>query len=242
MTKSEKRIDGRGVEELRPITAKVGVLKKAIGSAYFKLGSTSAIAGVFGPRVVHPKHAEEAEKAILRTKYNMAPFSTTTRNRPGHSRRGIEISMVTRESLSSAIFLEEFPKTAIDVHIEILQADASTRCVGINAAALALADAGVPMRDIVVSCSAGKVDGKIVLDVAGKEDTEGDLDCAIAYYLKRKELTLLQMDGLATTDEIKEIIKLAVKGCEDLHKKSIEALKQKYSQETFSKSGKKEGE
>jgi exosome complex component RRP41 len=94
------------------------------------------------------------------------------------------------------LFLDEFPKTAIDVHIEVLQADASTRCVGINAAVLALADAGVPMRDLVSSCSAGKVGEHVVLDVAGKEDTEGELDLPVAYYPKKKHVTLLQMDGI----------------------------------------------
>ncbi|MDI6721499.1 MAG: exosome complex exonuclease Rrp41, partial [Candidatus Aenigmarchaeota archaeon] len=201
------------------------------GSAFFRMGSTMAIAGVFGPRKVHPKHEENAEMAILRTRYNMAAFATTERGRPGPSRRSHEISMVTRYALLPALFLDEFPRTAIDVHIEVLQADASTRCVGINAAALALADAGVPMRDIVSSCSAGKVSGQIVLDVAGKEDTEGELDLPVAYYPKRREITLLQMDGIATSDEVKEIIRLALKGCEKVNEVQKKALRSKYEVE-----------
>lgn len=225
------RLDGRKVDELRSIVAQVGVLKKANGSALFRLGNTTAIAGVFGPRNVHPKHQEDPEKAILRTKYNMAAFSTTTRNRPGFSRRSSEISMVVRQALSTVIFFEEFPKTAIDVHIEILQADASTRCVAINAASLALADAGVSMRDLIASCSAGKVAGTIVLDIAGKEDTEGEIDLPIAYYPNKKEVTLLQMDGLADAQEVREIIRLAVKGCEKIYKAQQHALKEKYKTE-----------
>ena len=123
------RNDGRKFNELRPMEAKIGVLKNAVGSAYFKMGNTIAIAGVFGPREVHPKHDEDAEKAILRTRYNMASFSTETRNRPGPSRRSKEISMVIRNALTPVLFLEDYPKTAIDVYIEVLQADASTRCV-----------------------------------------------------------------------------------------------------------------
>src|SRR3989338_11069620 len=106
---------------MRPITAAVGVLKKADGSALFRLGNTTAIAGVYGPRKVYPKHQEEAERAILRTKYNMAAFATSERGRPGTSRRSTEISLVTRQAIAPLIFLEEFPKTAIDVHIEVLQ-------------------------------------------------------------------------------------------------------------------------
>ncbi|MBI2173367.1 MAG: exosome complex exonuclease Rrp41 [Candidatus Aenigmarchaeota archaeon] len=225
---SETRTDGRKFDELRPMEAKVGVLKNAEGSAFFRLGNTKVIAGVFGPRQVHPKHDENAERAILRTRYNMAAFATGERGRPGPSRRSQEISMVTRNALMPTLFLEEFPRTAIDVHIEVLEADASTRCVGINAAALALADAGVPMRDIVSSCSAGKVGDRIVLDIAGKEDTEGDLDLPVALYPKRNEITLLQMDGLALKDEVKEIVRLALKGCEKINEVQKRALRDKY--------------
>ena len=231
LIKNGTRIDGRKLDELRPIYAAVGVLKNANGSAMFKLGNTTAIAGVFGPRKVFPKHQEEAERAILRTKSNMAPFATTERNRPGTSRRSTEISMVTRQALTPLVFLDEFPKTAIDVHIEVLQADASTRCVGINAAALALADAGIPMRDLISSCSAGKVGEHTVLDVAGKEDTEGELDLPVAYYPRKKQITLLQMDGVTDSREVKEIIKLAVKGCEKIYDEQKKALRSKYKLE-----------
>ncbi len=225
------RYDGRKVDELRPMEAKVGVLKNADGSAMFKLGNTVAVAGVYGPRKVYPKHQEEAERAILRTKYNMAPFATSERNRPGTNRRSTEISMVTRNAILPLLFLDDFPKTAIDVHIEILRADASTRCVGINAAVLALADAGVPMRGFVASCSAGIVEGKVVLDIAGKEDTEGELDLPVAYYPEKDEVTLLQMDGITNNAEAKEIIKLAVKGAKDMIEVQKNALREKYKLE-----------
>lgn len=227
-----KRIDGRAFDETRPIRARVGVLKKADGSAMFAFGDTVAVAGVFGPRKVHPRHEEEAERAVLRTKYNMAPFATQERGRPGYSRRSIEISLVTKQALSPVIFLEEFPKTAIDVHIEVLQANASTRCVGVNAAALALADAGIPMRDLVASCSAGKISGHVVLDVAGKEDTEGELDLPVAYYPKKKQVTLLQMDGITDSKEFSQIVRLALEGCQKVSDVQKQALREKYALES----------
>lgn len=229
MIKNGIRLDGRKLNEMRPMEAHVGVLKKADGSAMFRLGNTVAIAGVFGPRKVYPKHEEEAERAVLRTEYRMSPFATTERGRPGLSRRSQEISMVTRESLNSMVFLDEFPKTAIDVHIEILQADASTRCAGINAASLALADAGIPMKDLISSCSAGKVQNTIVLDVAGKEDTEGELDCALSYYKRKNQITHLQMDGIASREETKKIIALAIEGCNKVYEVQKQALKNKYN-------------
>ncbi len=235
LIKNGIRIDGRRLDELRKIEARVGVLKNADGSAYFRMGNTIAIAGVYGPRKVHPRHEEISERAVLRTRYSMAPFATTERSRPGPSRRSVEISMVTREALMPALFLEEFPKTAVDVHIEVLQADASTRCVGINAASLALADAGIPMADLVAACTAGKVEGHIALDIAGKEDTEGELDLPVAYYPKKKMVTLLQMDGLTTEGEVKKIINLALKGCEKIYEEQRRALRSKYAIEEIAK-------
>ncbi len=228
LIKNSIRIDGRKLDDLRPIEAKVGILKRANGSAYFRIGNTIAIAGVMGPRKVYPKHMEEADRAILRTDYRMAPFSTTDRSRPGPNRRSNEISMVTRKALEPVLLLEEFPKTSIDVYIEIIQADASTRCAGINAAALALADAGIPMKDLVASCSAGIVENHVVLDVAGKEDTSGDLDLPIAYYPKKKQITLLQMDGMVPPEQFKKILHLAVKGCEKIYEEQKKALRARY--------------
>jgi exosome complex component RRP41 len=139
--------------------------------------------------------------------------------------------MVMRNAIQPAIFLDEFPRTAIDGVAEILQADASTRCAGINAMVLALADSGVPMRGLVSSCSAGIVNGYVVLDIAGKEDTAGELDLPIAYFHARKELTLIQMDGIADPETVKKILRLAIKGCEDVHEVQKKALRAKYAVE-----------
>lgn len=83
----------------------------------------------------------------------MAPFSVDDRKRPGPDRRSVEISKITSEALMPAVFLEKFPRSTIDVFIEVLEAEGGTRCAGITAASVALADAGVPMRDpAVVPC------------------------------------------------------------------------------------------
>jgi exosome complex component RRP41 len=223
-----KRIDGRKPEEVREIEMKVGVLNNADGSAYVRFGNTIALASVYGPKPLYPRHLQESEKAIVNCRYSMAPFSVEERARPGPDRRSIEISKVTRLALEPAIFLEDFPKACIDVYIEILQADGSTRCTGINAASLALIDAGVPMRDLVVALSGGKIDGKIVLDLNGKEDNNCEADIPIAFLPSKGEITLLQMDGNLTQDEVKKIIRMVMEAGKDIYKKQKEALLSKY--------------
>ena len=201
LIKNGKRPDGRKLDEMRDMEARAGIIDRADGSGYFRLGKTIAVAAVYGPREMHPKHLMDPLKAYVKCRYNMAPFSTEERIRPGPSRRSKEISKVIKEALSSVIIKEEFPKTGIEIYIEILQANASTRCVGLNAASIALADAGIPMKDLMSSCAAGKVEGKVLLDVAGIEDCEGEVDLPIAYVPRKDRIYLLQMDGMIKKDE-----------------------------------------
>jgi exosome complex component RRP41 len=223
-----KRLDGRNLNEMRPITAEVGILKKALGSGIFKFGNTYALSAVFGPKPFHPRGLQDPQKLILRCKYNMAPFSTKERIKPGYSRRSIEISKVIRSALSDVVFFEDYPRTGVDVFIEILEADASTRCAGLNAASIALADAGVPMKELVSCCSVGKVDGQIIVDLFGLEDNFGDVDMAIATVGKQDKIVLLQMDGIITKDEFVTMIELGKKTCAEIHDKQREVLNEKY--------------
>ncbi len=222
------RLDGRKPDEIREIEMKVGVISSADGSAMVRFGKTTAVAAVYGPRLLQPRHLQEAERAIIRARYNMAPFSVADRARPGPDRRSIEITKVLRQALEPAIFLEEFPRATIDVYVEIIQADGSTRVTAINAASLALADAGVPMRDLVVGLSGGKVQDTIVLDLNGKEDNYCEADIPMAFMPSKRKITLLQMDGRLTPEEVKKIIKMVMDAGEKVYQKQKEALLEKY--------------
>lgn len=223
-----KRIDGRKADELRPISIKVGVLHRANGSCYLEWGGNKVLAAVYGPRECFPKHEQNPYKARLNYRYNMAPFSVDDRKRPGPDRRSSEISMVSREALEKVIFLEYFPKTSIDVYVEVLQADAGTRCAALTAASVAVADAGIPMKDMIVACAAGKVDEVVVLDLKKEEDNLGQADMAVAMVPKTQEIVLLQMDGDLSVDEFNTAMDLAVQGCKSANEKQKAALKQKY--------------
>ncbi|MFQ6081433.1 MAG: exosome complex exonuclease Rrp41 [Candidatus Bathyarchaeia archaeon] len=222
------RVDGRGLKELRPVKIEVGVLSNADGSAYIEQGKNKILAAVYGPKELHPKHLALPDRAILRCRYHMAPFSVKERKSPAPSRREMELSKVIRESLEPSIFVEYYPRTSIDLFIEVLQADGGTRCAGITVAALALADAGIPMRDLVAACAAGKVEGKLVLDLTDFEDKGGEADVPLAWMPNLNALTLLQMDGMLTIDEFEQAVSIALEGCKQIYKLQKEALKAKY--------------
>jgi len=212
-----KRIDNRRVDELRKLNAELNISKNTKGSAMFTIGNTIAVATVYGPMEVFPRFLEDNDKAILEVNYNMLPFSTDERNRPGFSRRSVEISSVIKRVFENVIFLEDFPKTKIIINVDILSADASTRCAAINASSMALALAGIPMKDLVASCSVGKIENTLVLDIAGKEDTEGEVDLPVAYLPLTDEILLLQMDGILKKEEFEKLLELAKKGCMQIY-------------------------
>lgn len=229
MTKEFKRPDGRKIEELRPIKAEVGIVPNADGSALFAFGDTIAIAAVYGPKEMHPQHQQNPQKGVLRCNYNMLSFSVTERIRPGPSRRSSEISKITEWALKPVVMIDDFPGTVVDVHIHIIQANASTRCAGINAAALALAHAGIPMKDLISSVSIGKLDKQLVVDVNKDEEDwaegEGATDIPMAFYEQGEKLTLLQLDGKITTRQLKEAVELGRKASKEIYKIQKEALK-----------------
>lgn len=222
------RVDGRRIDELRPLKIEVGTLDKADGSAYVEHGRNKILAAVYGPREAHPKHIALADRAVIRCRYHMAPFSTDERKSPAPSRRELELSKVIREALEPAVMSEYFPRSTIDIFIEVLQADAGTRCAGITAAALALADAGIPMRELVAGCAAGKVDGKVVLDLSDVEDKQGDADLPVALMPKSNVVSLLQMDGSLTEEEFKQALDMSIDACRRIHEMQREALRHRY--------------
>jgi exosome complex component RRP41 len=222
------RLDGRKPDELRPVKLEVGVLSNADGSAYIEHGKNKILAAVFGPKEMHPKHLSLPDRMVLRCRYHMAPFSVQERKSPAPSRREVELSKVIRESLEPSLFVELYPRTGIDVFVEVLQADGGTRCASITAASLAIADAGIPMRDLVVACAAGKIDDKVVLDLMDTEDKVGVADVPVAFMPNLNAVTLLQMDGILTPGEFENAVNLAIEGCRKIYALQKEALKTKY--------------
>jgi exosome complex component RRP41 len=225
-----KRKDARAVDEMRPMSAKVGIIPNADGSAMFSFGKTVAIAAVYGPRELHPRNMHNPQSGILRVNYDLLSFSVDERKRPGPNRRATEISKVTEWALLPAVDIKEFPNTVVDVQIYILQANAGTRTAGINAASIALAHAGISMKDLVSSVAVGKVDKDLVLDVDDVEehfeDGEGATDIPIAKLAGSDKYTLMQMDGKIQPDVYMKVLEMADEACKEIYEVQKKALKE----------------
>jgi len=229
-----KRLDGRAFDQTREVEARVGVIKKARGSAYFRMGKTEAYAAVYGPRELYPKFLQDPKRGKLRCNYNMLPFSSAgDRVRPGPSRRSREISMVTQKALNPVLDLSDFPNAVLDVFIELTQTDAGSRCAGICAASLALADAGIAMKDLVVSVAVGCIEGQVIADLTYEEEAYEDgpvADIPVAVLPRTGEISLMQIDGEIPKEKVMEALELAKKIAPTLYDVQKKALKAKFEE------------
>ena len=128
------------------------------------------------------------------------------------------------------LLLDEFPGTVVDVNIIILQANASTRCAGINAASMALAHAGIPMNELVASVSIGKLDKELVVDVDKLEEDfeegEGATDIALSFLCNSGKVSHIQLDGKIPPAELKKAVELGWESCKKIKELQERKLKE----------------
>ncbi|MEP6586492.1 MAG: polyribonucleotide nucleotidyltransferase [Candidatus Udaeobacter sp.] len=187
----QKRVDGRGYNDLRPITCEVGVLPRAHGSAIFQRGETQALALTTLAPIEEAQNidayggGEQSKRFILH--YNFPPFSVGETGRTGApGRREIGHGALAERSLEPAVPSENEFRYAIRVSSEIMESNGSTSMASVCGGMLALMDAGVPMKGMVAGISIGLVseagdDGQLkryelLTDIIGSEDHYGDMD------------------------------------------------------------------
>ena len=153
------------------------------------------------------------------------------RVRPGANRRSKEISMVTEKALAPVLDLSEYPNSVVDVFIEFPQTDAGSRCAGICAASIALADAGIIMKDLICSVSVGHINDTLLVDLDYNEEAnEGEVaDIPLAVIPRTGEFTLLQMDGIVDKENLFKALEMSKKAIDVIYKAQKDALKEKYN-------------
>jgi polyribonucleotide nucleotidyltransferase len=190
----QKRVDGRGYSDLRPISCEVSVLPRAHGSAIFQRGETQALALATLAPIEEAQMidayggGEQSKRFILH--YNFPPFSVGETGRTGApGRREIGHGALAERSLEPVVPSENEFRYAIRVSSEIMESNGSTSMASVCGGMLALMDAGVPVKGMVAGISIGLVteagdDGstsggkryELLTDIIGSEDHYGDMD------------------------------------------------------------------
>ena len=150
------RADGRRPPEARKVRCAFGVLPHADGSACFEQGNTKVLVTVRGPREVRRRSNAQHDRAILECTYQLAPFAKVRHAKKRFTdRQALEAQIAVKQVFEQAIQCHLFPNSQIDINVMVLQTDGGAVCAAINAVTLAVQDAGIPMLDFVVACTAG---------------------------------------------------------------------------------------
>ncbi|KAI1415030.1 ribosomal protein S5 domain 2-like protein [Hypoxylon sp. FL1857] len=207
------RIDGRRWNELRQLRAQIRTQAAADGSAYFELGNTKVMCVVTGPSEDSKRRGQGASSASaaggsasggnaadILVSVVVGGFSTVDRKKRARSdKRIVELQFTLAKSLAAVLHTHLFPRSTISLSLHILSQDGSLLACLINAATLALIDAGVPMTDYLVACSAGSTSSYAAADDSA--DPLMDLNNQ-----EEQELPYLTVGTLGSTDKVAVLV------------------------------------
>ena len=195
-----RRIDGRGYDEIRPISIEVGILPRVHGSALFTRGETQSITALTLGTKLDEQKIEDLEGESFKSfilHYNFPPFSVGEVGRHfGPGRREIGHGHLAERALTPVIPVEDsFPYT-IRIVSDILESNGSSSMATVCAGTLALMDAGVPIKNPVAGIAMGLISEgdkfAVLTDILGEEDHHGDMDFKVAG--TKDGITAFQMD------------------------------------------------
>jgi len=221
-------MDGRRAQELRSleislsphtasstslVPASAGAVGQPDGAAKVDQGLSSVLVYVYGPREpvkVNRIVSQRTDKASINVEVATAPWgSTEWRHRSHGERRVVELANAIRSTFEPVLLTHQFPRSQVNIVVEVLQQDGSVLPTAINACTLALMDAGIPMIDYVTSLTCGLYGSTALLDLNGTE--ERDLPyLTLAVQPRSGKVPLLQLDTRVHVDRFESMVDIAV--------------------------------
>lgn len=158
------------------------------------------------------------DSAIVNCQFSMAVFSTNDRKkRPRGDRKSTELSMHLQQALLAAIKVELYPWSQIDVYVEVLHADGGIYPACVNAATLALIDAGIPLKEYVCACTASLANNDVpMLDISYEEEVIGGPTLTIAALPNSGKIVLMEMSRRFHIDHLHKVLEKALEGCKGI--------------------------
>ncbi|XP_072377320.1 exosome complex component RRP41 [Diabrotica undecimpunctata] len=239
LSKGGLRLDGRRPNELRRIRCKLGVFSAPDGSAYIEQGLTKVLAAVYGPHDVKGGRSKAFhDSAVINCQFSMAVFSTTDRKkRPRGDRKSTELSMHLQQALEAAIKSELYPFCQIDIYVEVLHADGGIYPACVNAATLALIDAGIPLKEYVCACTASLANNDVpMVDISHHEEIMGGPTLTVAALPMSGKIVLMEMSQRFHLDHLEKVLNKALQGCKDI-KQILDAAVRLHVREIGSSTG-----
>lgn len=212
------------------MTASLGILPHTDGSAIFELGNTKVLATVHGPREAKSSRTLH-DRASIRVIFHAATFSSVSGERRRQLRQDKRLGEMTNaleETLKDVIMISTFPRSEIDIFVEILNSDGGILAASFNAVMLALISAGIPMIDYVVAVSAGNIQGQPLLDLNKLEEASNCSNSTIAFLPRTGTVAYMNVEPRLESDKLQGVMDLARSGSERLWKILDEQVVRKY--------------
>jgi len=218
LTPENLRMDGRKPHEVRPLVYQSGeIVAGADGSASVSMGLTKAVASVYGPRPFGKKQQTVTSAAVVAVEYRTATFSSIDRRRRSKGdRQSQERALWLQKVFEHAILVEQYPRSQIEILVEVLQQDGSPVSACINAVTLALVNAGIPLRDMVTSCTLGLMDTKTVLvdlNNSEQENGAGSAQIILATHPRSGKVCLCEVEAKVSVGAFEEACRLGTASC-----------------------------
>ncbi|KAI6192141.1 hypothetical protein M3Y97_00304800 [Aphelenchoides bicaudatus] len=222
------RPDGREPSEFRSTSFKLNVMKHADGSCLYEQGSAKVLCSVFGP-LQRFKMRKLDDAAVLRCHMYRSRFSGTDRQKR-KARADRETHLLLEQVLSELIILDNYPRTRIDIVFRILQSDGNNVAVCLNAANFALIDASINMRGILTVANCTHINEEVVVDVCDQDEPDTNGTVTIGSVGGKAEASFIDLRGCFARETFKEIMREALKTCEQLHSKFTQMISEEIKQ------------
>ncbi|KZP19454.1 mRNA transport regulator 3 [Athelia psychrophila] len=215
---------GRSSGDIRPIFLQPGLINQANGSAYIETERTKIACAVYGPR--QSKNTSYSEKGRLNVEVKFAPFSCKRRRAPMRDAEDRSVAVAIHQAIVSSVRLELLPKSTIDVFLTIIENDGIEGCIaaGSIAASTALADAGIDMIGLVVSCSGALAGKELWLDPTREETEVSKGSLILSCMPALGTVTSVWQNGQMKTQEVLDCMDLCQERCIDIHSVVAQAL------------------
>lgn len=217
------------------MTASLGILPHTDGSAIFELGNTKVLATVHGPREAKSSRTLH-DRASIRVIFHAATFSSVSGERRRQLRQDKRLGEMTNaleETLKDVVMISTFPRSEIDIFVEILNSDGGVLAASFNAVMLALINAGIPMIDYVVAVGAGNIQGQALLDLNKLEEASNNSNSTVAFLPRTGTVAYMNVEPRLESDKLQGVLELARSGAEKLWKILDEQVVRKYVSDLY---------
>ncbi|CAJ0572543.1 unnamed protein product, partial [Mesorhabditis spiculigera] len=205
------RADGRKPLQIRNISTQMGIDSQSDGSAYFVQGNTQVICHIYGPREPTQRGRVKEDRAFINCHYERflkgrSNIQGGKRRRPGKERKAGDVERLVEKTFETVIFTENYPKTQIDIHLMVLEEDGSVLSTCINAASLALCDAGVAMKGVVSAITCGMAEGKPICDLNNREENDLVPRVTLATISGQDEVVITELQNRVHIDSLTALL------------------------------------